>query len=132
MKSPVSMEVTERQSLLGGHLIVALVQLLVGLLAVRAELVDRPGGAGGWNQSGLHDRRDGWIDRVEGSQTLAWPWKSHQAVAFGRNGLQAQNCVEDCAAIVHFRLSGTCEAVAVGMFAVKSPPTIACAGNDRD
>ena len=68
--------------------------------------------------------------KVEGSQTLAWPWKLHHAEAFGRNGLQAQNSVEDCAAIVHFWLSGTCEAAAVGMSAVKLPPTIACARDD--
>src|SRR5580698_9276374 len=65
---------------------------------------------------------------VEGSQTFAWPWKLHQAEALGRNGLQAQNSVEDCAAIVHFCASGTCEAAAVGMSALKSPPTICAVG----
>src|SRR5581483_2234378 len=66
--------------------------------------------------------------KVDGSQTFGWPLKSHHADAFGRNGLHAQNNVDDCAAMVHFWLSGTWDEAAVGMLAVKLPATIAALG----
>ena len=66
--------------------------------------------------------------KVDGSQTFGCPLKSHHAEALGRKGLQAQNCVDDCSAMVHFRLSATCEEAAVGMFSVKLPASIFALG----
>src|SRR5260370_37199966 len=68
------MTVAEGHTLPRGHLVIALVKLLVGLLAEGAEVsaLEVGGGGGRGNKAGLEDIHDGGVKQARGADIPPW------------------------------------------------------------
>src|ERR1700733_13685385 len=80
------MEVAEGQALLPGHLVIALVKLLVGLLAegteIAASIAGR--GRGGGNKTGLDDSQNGGVKDARAADVVRAPCGGFRQIRIAR------------------------------------------------